>query len=66
MVDSEEGEVILFLHSDTSKQCRKLTRNNSSRETDLERLGRAPNNVVCSVISSKSTEGKVQFKQLHH
>ena len=61
-----EGEVILFLLYDISKQCRKLASNSSSgsssssMETDLERLGRvrSSNNVKSSVILSKSTEGK--------
>ncbi|KAL5846976.1 hypothetical protein ACOSQ3_010500 [Xanthoceras sorbifolium] len=62
-VDSEGSRSDPFLHSDASKQCRKLASNSnnssssSSRETDLERLGgvNSSNNVKSSVIFRKST-----------
>ncbi|KAK2659886.1 hypothetical protein Ddye_006419 [Dipteronia dyeriana] len=53
-VDSEGRGGDPFLHSDMSpKQCRKLASNSSSRETDLERLGR--------VSSSNNVKSKRNF-----
>ncbi|KAK4850138.1 hypothetical protein QYF36_004171 [Acer negundo] len=53
-VDSEGRGGDPFLHSDmSSKQCRKLASNSSSRETDVERLGR--------VSSSNNVKSKRNF-----
>lgn len=47
---------IPFLHSDTTRHCRKLVTSSSCRETDSARLGLNPFHDVCSGVScSKST-----------